>query len=366
MRASQYQSHGRTRPRHPSAIVAAIVVGLVVAVAAFFLGPRRISLSTESTGDRRLAAVLGAYADAGQRDLSAFVISGNTTTFAGMGADENTEVEIGSISKMFTAELLSRRLADGSLTRETTVGDIHPTGGAVDNVTLIELAEHTSGLPRLGGISFLRTVGFVFLATDPYRGISSADVLEAAGRAKLKDRGQMHYSNLGYALLGQLLAEQAGKPWQKLVAEEILEPLGMSSTSAPLTTLPTDAPHGFTAPGWAAQPWLMGGYGPAGGLRSTSSDMAKFAQLIASHATSGTASFASKDSPLNSERPADSPPAPLGWMQDTDGLWWHNGGTGGYSTILIIDPHTGDSAFAAGNTAIDVDNLGAVLLREGR
>ncbi|WP_040357832.1 serine hydrolase domain-containing protein [Corynebacterium ciconiae] len=346
--------------------MAAIAVGLAVAISAFFLGPQRISLSTQSTGDGHLAAVLGAHADAGQHDLSAFVVSGDTTTFAGVGADENTELEIGSISKMFTAELLSHRLAEDCLTPQTTVGDIHPTGGAIDDATLIELAEHTSGLPRLGGTSPLRSLGLAFLGTDPYRGVSPAEVFKAAGRARLEDRGQVRYSNLGYALLGQLLAEQAGKPWQELVSEEILEPLGMSSTYAPVSTLPPTAPHGFTASGLTAQPWIMEGYAPAGGLRSTSTDMAKFAQLIASHATSAAVSFASQDSPLSSDRSSDSPRAPLGWMQDADGLWWHNGGTGGYSTILIIDPRTGDSAFVAGNTATGVDDLGAVLLREGR
>src|SRR5699024_9318819 len=121
------------------------------------------------------------------------------------GADENTEVEIGSVTKTFTTELLRQQVESGDIDLQTTVGDIiEVEGSEVSDVTMVELANHTSGLPRLDkdNLGLVRTI----FTEHPYAGITQDDVFDAARNASLSDGGEQSYSNFGAALLGQLLA----------------------------------------------------------------------------------------------------------------------------------------------------------------
>src|SRR3712207_71288 len=82
--------------------------------------------------------------------VSIAVVDGATVTYAGFGADEHTEYEIGSITKTFTAALLADAIQRGEVTADTKVGAL-PLGAApAANVTLAELASHRSGLSAQG------------------------------------------------------------------------------------------------------------------------------------------------------------------------------------------------------------------------
>ena len=52
----------------------------------------------------------------------------------------------------------------------------------------------------------------------------------------------------------------------------------------------------------------------------------------------------------------------FGWFDEESGGYWHNGGTGGYSTMLIVDPERNEASFTNGNTPQGVEDL-AVSLR---
>lgn len=92
-----------------------------------------------------------------------------------------------------------------------------------------------------------------------------------------------HYSNPGYTVLGALVEELRGAPWEDVLRREVLEPLGLDRTSAQ-----PQAPH---AGGWAVHPWAdallpepaedLGRMAPAGQLWSTTGDLARFAVFLA-------------------------------------------------------------------------------------
>lgn len=84
----------------------------------------------------------------------------------------------------------------------------------------------------------------------------------------------------------------------------------------------------------------MGGYVPAGGARSTAADMALYTRHLLEEGLPGHT-----------------------WvrLRDTD-VRWHNGGTYGYSTMLVIDPD-GRAAFVAGDTGESVDDIALALLQ---
>lgn len=237
---------------------------------------------------------------------------------------------------------MRQQVESGDIELETTVGDIIDVdGSAVADVTMVELANHTSGLPRLDkdNLGLFRTI----FTENPYTGITQEDVFNAARNASLSGRGEEAYSNFGVALLGQLLAVNADSEYVDLVQENILEPAGMDSTYVGSETSVSEyAPRGLSADGRKTDAWGMDGYAPAGSIRSTAADMAKYAEFM-----------------------LDNSEFEFGWFPEETGGLWHNGGTGGYSTMLIIDPEKNEAFFANGNTPQGVEDLTRALRQEG-
>lgn len=324
------------------AIAAACTVGLttagLVAVDKRFT-VRPAQLSKEATGDVNISRALSTHAPEGAHNLAGLVISDGNTRFGGLGADQNTEFEIGSISKTFNTELLRILSERGDVSPQTRVGEIIDTNAPIADVTLEELATHTSGLPRLAGISLWRILWSGYAEKNPYEDITAADILELAPNQKLNNRGTEAYSNYGAALLGQLLATKAGTTWPELIEREILKPLGMDKTYvATFGRVPDSAPTGINQFGRPAANWEMDGYAPAGAIRSTAKDMAKYATYLLKK---GIPNY--------------------GWQLDSHGAW-HNGGTAGFSTQLRIDVKNQRAAYVAGDTETLVDEVPDALL----
>ena len=318
-----------------------ILATVVVLIGLLIVGPQCIALAKNNTGDEELAHKLRENAGKAQNQITAFTFHNGETTFAGVGADENTEVEVGSVTKTFTTELLRQQVESGDIKLDTTVGDIIDVeGNEVADVTMLELAEHTSGLPRLDKDNF-KIFGNLF-AANPYLGITQKDIFDAARTASLSGRGEENYSNFGVALLGQLLAVNANADYADLVEDNILDPAEMNDTYVGgETNIAADAPRGLAANGKETAPWGMDGYAPAGSIRSTAADMSKYASFLLE----------------NSE-------FEFGWFPEDSGGYWHNGGTYGFSTMLIVDPEKNEAFFTSGNTPQGVEEL-AVAIRPG-
>ncbi len=141
---------------------------------------------------------------------------------AGMAPGLDGQYRIGSITKTLTAVLVMQARDAGALDLSDTVGDHLGDVGYAD-VTLRDVLGHTSGMqsePR--GPWWERTRGADF------------DALVAAndGTGRVAGAGEwFHYSNLGYGLLGEVLARRSGAPWRRLVADRLLGPLDMRTTS---------------------------------------------------------------------------------------------------------------------------------------
>src|SRR5262249_10123933 len=92
-----------------------------------------------------------------------------------------------------------------------------PSFGA-RQIRLVDLATHTSGLPRQPPMQ-----GDSYSAAQMYAFLVSYRLQRAPGT-------QFEYSNLGVALLADAIARATGKPWEQLVQEEITDKLGMPDT----------------------------------------------------------------------------------------------------------------------------------------
>ncbi|MFE6484805.1 serine hydrolase domain-containing protein [Streptomyces sp. NPDC057757] len=234
-----------------------------------------------STGRALLHRIAVAQAEGRAPSLVAAVVRGKETVWTGArtsvdghGPDENVQYRIGSITKTFTAVLVLRLRDEGLL----DLGDQlekHLPGTGAGEVTIAELLAHTAGLAAESPAPWWeRTPG----SLRP----ELADVLgEQPLRHPIGRRH--HYSNPGYTLLGALVEEVRGAPWEEVLRREVLEPLGLRRTGGE-----PQAPH---AGGWAVHPWAdvmlpepaedLGRMAPAGQLWSTTGDLARFAVFLA-------------------------------------------------------------------------------------
>jgi CubicO group peptidase (beta-lactamase class C family) len=258
-----------------------------------------------------------------------------------IGADSGTLFEVGSVTKAMTGMLLADAVERAELSMNTPAGELLPclAGSEVATVTMRELCTHTSGLPRLpkDPRTAARAALFALRGADPYRGTTASRVVALAGRQHLRHRGRAAYSNLGAALLGQLLAKRAGAGFAALLQERIFTPIGMGS--AAVATRQHKAAPGRSAAGLPRPPWIMDGYAPAGGVIATIDDMARLAAALLERSAPGWASM----NPVTAA--ATGGPARrhgMFWIIDPHPaggvMTWHNGATGGYSAFLALFP----------------------------
>jgi D-alanyl-D-alanine-carboxypeptidase/D-alanyl-D-alanine-endopeptidase len=281
--------------------------------------------------------------------------------------DGNTVFEIGSITKTFTSALLADMVQRGEVRLDDPVSKFLPAAVHVPQrggkqITLLDLATQSSGLPRLPNNMSPAN------ALNPYADYSVQQLYDFLSHYELtRDIGsQFEYSNLGVGLLGHALALRAGKSYEALLTERILEPLGMHETRITLT--PEMREHlavGHASNGTVMQNWDLPTLAGAGALRSTANDMAKFlAANLDSTAGRVARALAVAHVPL---RGAGSDQMKIGlvWLtlnQFGTPLVWHNGGTGGYHSFIGFDPAKGRGVIVLANISANIDDIGMHML----
>jgi serine-type D-Ala-D-Ala carboxypeptidase/endopeptidase len=259
--------------------------------------------------------------------------------------DAGRPFELGSITKAVTGLLLADAVVRGEVALDTQLADCLPGAAPRAPVTLEQLATHTAGLPRVP-LAFLRRAGFTNL-TDPYAGATVDAMLGDLARVRPRRR-RFRYSNFGAALLGQALAARAGAPYEALVHERVLAPLGVDevwASGAPGVAQPHDR-RGRPVP-----PWTLGAYAPAGCLRGT----VRGALALATAAHAPPPAMREAVNLALTPRAGRGPmQAGLGWMRSPAGrdrvMWWHNGGTHGSRAFTGFDRDTGTAVAAVTNS----------------
>jgi CubicO group peptidase (beta-lactamase class C family) len=190
------------------------------------------------------------------------------------GAD--TQYRLGSITKSVVAAAVMRLRDEGKLALNDPL-DKHVSGTAFGASTIAQLLSHTSGLTSESpGSWWERSVG------------GDWDALEgslATGAVVNRPGSRFHYSNVGFGVLGEVIARHRGGSWLDAVREEILTPLGMSRTMP--------HPEGAHAEGFAVHPFAdallpepspdAGAMAPAGQLWSTITDLARWTTFVGGH-----------------------------------------------------------------------------------
>jgi CubicO group peptidase (beta-lactamase class C family) len=211
--------------------------------------------------------------------VATVVRDGRATWFGGRGSvngeppTADTQYRIGSITKSFVAVLVMRLRDEGRLELNDQL-DEHVPGTPMGDRTIGQLLAHTGGLcAEPAGEWWERTEGRDW-----------AELAAVTGPGALRHRAarRFHYSNLGFAALGQVVASVRGTAWTDALRDEILRPLQMTRT--------TGRPAPPHAEGLAVHPWAdvvlaepehdAAAMAPAGQLWSTTADLSRWAAFV--------------------------------------------------------------------------------------
>ena len=336
-----------------------------------------------TTGPDRddLARVIGSVLDRGPRPRPALVVgvcAGQASVVRGAGAVADgggeplgrTLFQIGSVTKTFTALALAVAVQRGELDLDTPVSQIVPGLPAASSgaeVTLGQLATHTSGLPRLPpGLrrSALQN------RSDPYRAFGPDQLATAllATRLRREPGARYRYSNYGAGLLGKVLARAAGLPFDEVIAQRITGPLQLADTvTEPRPEQETRRAAGHSWRGRRVPDWHLGALAGAGALWSTAEDQLAF---VRAHLHPGGSALAEALQLVQEPRftAGRRLRVGLGWHLSPLGptgrtALWHNGGTGGFRSFVAFLPESGVGVVVLANSVRSVDGLGVRLLR---
>lgn len=266
-------------------------------------------------------------------------ITGDEAKFAAYGTGPRAIYEIGSITKGLTGILLADMVIAGEVALTDRLEALLPDGAgypeAVRNVTLEQLATHASGLPRLPG-------NLAFGMKDPANPYANYDAkaLQAFLYGYVPPPGRTaitpEYSNLGFGLLGYVLALKAAMPYEALLKARVLEPLGMHDSTITFSADQKARVAPGHAKGAAVSNWDLDALAGAGAVRSSAEDMSKL--LAALMRPPGSRIGRAVELALAPRGDLGAAKIGLGWITTTPPngrtFTWHNGGTGGYRSFI--------------------------------
>ena len=280
---------------------------------------------------------------------------------------EDSIFEIGSISKTFTALMLAKMVQQHKVKLDDPVRELLPPGTVAKpegtEITLFDLATQHSGLPRMPDNFSPADL------QDPYADYRPANLyayLAKHGVAKPSD-AQFNYSNLGLGLLGQALANRAGMSYPELLKALVTGPLGLNDTVVKLSPEQEKRlAQGHSPAHQPAKPWSLDALAGAGAIRSTASDMLTYleAQLHPDKAKGDLASAIEMCHELHGES-LPGMKIGLAWLYQTGtGSFWHNGGTGGFSSYALFNPNEDFVVVVLYNTTLGANGSFADSLGE--
>ena len=318
--------------------------------------------------------------------LSILVLQGTKANYYNYGwARESTAqyptpqmlYEIGSITKTLTGFVLADAVVSGKVKLTDPITKYLPDSVSrnrnLKDITLVQLSNHTSGLPRLATNYLEGSTRFY----DPYASYGDNLLFKYLRTATLESKPgtQYSYSNLAVGLLGVIMEKVYRKPLQQIYSELIFEPFRMRSTtslSLSDTTLAAGAHNALGYPTWY---WNFQSMAAAGSVKSNLEDMARYCMqftlrprvknnqpdprilLLDSITYSHAATHIS-----------------LGWFFDKpDGpnrSMYHSGGTGGFRTHVKITPDRKEAIVVLANSAEEpgapalAENISKLLLQK--
>jgi CubicO group peptidase (beta-lactamase class C family) len=200
---------------------------------------------------------------------------GVADALTGAEATPGTQYRIGSITKTFTAAAVMALVDEGKVGLDDPVGQ-HVAAAGDRPLTIRRLLAHTSGLQREAPGNVWETFEFPTMAELLAKLDEAEQILDPGAH--------WHYSNLAYALLGEVVAEASGSQCEAFVDERLLEPGGLARTTWERVE---PAARGYFVDPFSgvlrpeAEIQRIGGLAVVGDLWSTTADLCRWGALLA-------------------------------------------------------------------------------------
>ena len=298
--------------------------------------------------------------------LSIAIISNGKVRYYGIKKESDTIstidnqksiFEIGSISKVFTSTLLANFVIDGKVKLLDNINDYlkAPIKNSTE-ISFIDLANHTSGLPRLPSNLDLINVD----PENPYKEYKDKELEDyVTNQLELSNKGKYQYSNLGAGLVGYTLSKIENDTYESLLQHKIFSKYEMQNSTTDITTIKGNLVKGLNNEGIEVPNWDLAVLAGAGAIFSTVEDLSQFA----------ISQFEDKNKELELTRVKtfelnENMDIGLGWhllKNKSDNLWYfHNGGTGGYSSSMVLEENSKNGIIILSNVSAFNPNRGNI------
>jgi len=303
----------------------------------------------------------------GATGMALVAIDGNQRVFRSFGETRpgnnvhpqlDSVVRIASLTKLMTSEMLVKLLDQGVVKLNDPLSKYAPPGARVPTyqgapITLVNLATHTSALPREQPGGAAHRPVFVWPTRDQrWNWLSTATLKSTPG-------SQAAYSNLAFDLLADALGTAAGKPYAQLFDEQIARPLGMKDTT--FTPSPDQCKRLMVAEKGASPCNNTLAAVGSGGVYSTPGDMMRWMQQFLSSDFYARSNQADRMQTLIYQRnqltrvigmdvPGRADALGLGWVymapkNGRPGIIQKTGGGGGFITYMAMIPQSNVGVF---------------------
>ena len=271
--------------------------------------------------------------------------------------DQKSVFEIGSISKVFTSTILANFVIDEKINLNDNINGYLKTSFNNDTeISFINLANHTSGLPRLPSNLDLTKVN----PENPYKEYKEKELEEYLTKhLELLNKEKYQYSNLGAGLLGYTLSKIENTTYENLLQNKIFSKFNMYNSTSDINKIKGNLVKGLNNEGNDVPNWELSVLAGAGAIFSTVEDLSQFAISQFDNSNKELKLTRKKTFEVNENMDIG-----LGWhilkSQSKNFWYWHNGGTGGYSSSMVIDENTKNGIIILSNVSAFNPNKGNI------
>lgn len=255
-----------------------------------------------------------------------------------------TKIELGSITKQFTAAAIMLLQEQGKLSVYDTVDKYIPEYDFGGNMTIENLLNMTSGIPDfLNSMIYLNDIHEI----DMMEPCSFENVLRFANSNGIEftPGSSFKYSNTNYMLLGEIIARLSGVTYEQFVENNILKPLGMTNTTMNMND--ADA-VGYLIDGSEGDKSDTTYFGAAGEIASCTVDMNKWLNGFVNGKVVNQSSMYQM---LNDSGMGYG----YGWFISQNGYYWHTGQSMACYTMDLISLDYGINVIVLSN--VDDENV---------
>lgn len=258
--------------------------------------------------------------------------------------DEYTIFEIGSVTKTFTALLFADFVIKNEISLTDSLNSYLPDNIQAPEkdgipIRFVDLLNHTSGIPREPAI---------VTENNSFDNFNEEDLKDYFDHLNLKSvpGAKYKYSNLGMGLAGYIISKLKSTGYNELIKQEILNPFGMVSTACTDSEITTDnIAQGYYGNEKTDFYRYSEIFAPSGVIKSNLHDMMIYLNenISCSHPVLSDALELVQVKTFDIEAHQS---IALGWhineMESGDEIYWHNGGSKGFSSFIAFNRATNE------------------------